>query len=95
MSSFFSNVFEVTFKYFKTGDAINIDEYVPIKTPTIIANENPFKISPPKINIENNASNVVTDVINVLESVSLIEISETSVILILLYLINFHVFYHI
>ena len=36
------------------GDAINIDEYVPIKTPTIIANENPFKISPPKINIENN-----------------------------------------
>ena len=36
---------------------------MPIKTPRIIAKEKPLKISPPKINIENNASKVVTDVI--------------------------------
>ena len=51
----------------------NIDEYVPIKTPRIIAKENPLRISPPNINIENKASNVVTEVIIVLASVSLID----------------------
>ena len=45
------------------GEATNIEEYVPISTPKIIAKEKPLKISPPKINIENNASKVVTDVI--------------------------------
>ena len=55
------------------GEATNIDEYVPIKTPNIIAKENPLKISPPKINIENKANNVVTEVIMVLASVSLID----------------------
>ena len=60
-------------KYFKIGDATNIDEYVPTKTPKIIAKENPLKISPPKVNIENNANKVVTDVIIVRAKVSLID----------------------
>ena len=55
------------------GEATNIDEYVPIKTPNIIAKENPLKISPPKIKIENKANKVVTEVIIVLASVSLID----------------------
>ena len=50
-----------------------MEEYVPIKTPSIIAKENPLKISPPKINIENSASKVVTDVMIVRERVSLID----------------------
>ena len=37
-------------------EATNIEEYVPISTPKIIAKEKPLKISPPKINIENNQS---------------------------------------
>ena len=55
------------------GEATNIDEYVPIKTPNIIAKENPLKISPPKINIDNKANKVVAEVIIVLASVSLID----------------------
>ena len=55
------------------GEATNIEEYVPISTPKIIAKEKPLKISPPKINIENNASKVVTDVIIVRVRVSLID----------------------
>ena len=51
-----------------------IEEYVPIKTPNIIANEKPLSIAPPNINIDRRASNVVTDVIIVLDKVSLIEI---------------------
>ena len=60
-------------KYFNIGEATNIEEYVPIITPKIIAKENPLKISPPKINIENNANKVVTDVIIVRAKVSLID----------------------
>ena len=36
------------------GVATNIDEYVPMTTPIIIAKENPLRISPPKKYIENN-----------------------------------------
>ena len=36
-------------KNFKTGAATKIDEYVPIKTPSIIAKEKPLRISPPNI----------------------------------------------
>ena len=50
-----------------------MDEYVPNITPRIIAKENPLRISPPKINIANNANNVVIDVIKVLDKVSFIE----------------------
>ena len=50
-----------------------MEEYVPIKTPKIIANENPLKISPPKINIENNANKVVIEVIIVRAKVSLMD----------------------
>ena len=49
---------DVTFKYLSSGDATNIDEYVPTITPSIIAKEKPFNIAPPKINIENKANNV-------------------------------------
>ena len=38
-----------------------MEEYVPIITPKIIAKENPLKISPPKIKIENKASKVVIE----------------------------------
>ena len=48
---------------------MNIDEYVPIITPRIIAKEKPFSIAPQKIKIENNANNVVTEVIKVLDNV--------------------------
>ena len=56
----------MTLKYFRTGLATNIEEYVPIITPKIIANEKPFKISPPKINIDPKAKRVVIEVITVL-----------------------------
>ena len=46
---------------------------MPIKTPKIMAKENPLNISPPKINIENNANKVVIDVIIVRAKVSLID----------------------
>ena len=45
-----------------------------------MAKEKPRKISPPKINIDINAKNVVVDVIMVLESVSLIDLLEISLI---------------
>ena len=45
--------------------AIYIDEYVPNITPKIIAKEKPFKISPPKKNIDKRASKVVIDVLKV------------------------------
>ena len=64
----------MTLKYFRTGLATNIEEYVPIITPKIIANEKPFKISPPKINIDPKAKRVVIEVITVLDKVSLREI---------------------
>ena len=62
------------------GEATNIDEYVPIKTPNIIAKEKPLKISPPKINIENKANNVVTEVISVLDRVSFVDRLDISAI---------------
>ena len=42
----------------------------------IIAKEKPFKIAPPKINIENKAKSVVTEVIKVLDRVSFVEIKS-------------------
>ena len=47
-------------------------------TPIIIAKEKPFNIAPPKIYIENKANKVVTEVIKVLDKVSLVEILEMS-----------------
>ena len=58
-------------KYFKIGEATNIEEYVPIKTPKIIAKEKPLKISPPKINIEKSRG--VIDVTIVRAKVSFID----------------------
>ena len=55
-----------------------MDEYVPNITPSIIAKENPFNTAPPKKKIENKANNVVTDVIIVLDKVSLIEEFDSS-----------------
>ena len=46
-----------------------MDEYVPNTTPSIIAKEKPFNISPPNKKIDTSASKVVTDVIIVLERV--------------------------
>ena len=68
-----------------------VDKYKddPKKTPKIIAKENPFKISPPKKKIENKASKVVTEVIIVLDNVSLIEILVSSNILISEYFLRF------
>ena len=66
-----------------------MEEYVPIITPRIIAKEKPFKISPPRINIENKANKVVTEVIRVLDKVSFIERLEISLISILEYFDKF------
>ena len=55
----------------------------------IIARENPLRISPPKKKIENNAKRVVTDVIKVLDKVSLIEIFVNSKIFISEYFLKF------
>ena len=44
----------------------------------IIAKEKPFNIDPPNKYIENKASNVVTDVIKVLDKVSFVEILDIS-----------------
>ena len=49
-----------------------------MQTPQIIAKAKSAKTAPPKKNIENNASKVVTDVIVVLDKVSLIDILNTS-----------------
>ena len=55
----------------------------------IIAKENPSRIAPPNIYIENKANNVVTDVIIVLDKVSLVEILEISDIEIFDYFFKF------
>ena len=47
-------------------------------TPNIIANEKPFRISPPKKKIDSSANNVVIEVIRVLDNVSFIEIFVNS-----------------
>ena len=67
-------VFCDTLSLTNTVFAMYIDEYVPKITPKIMAKEKPFKISPPNKNIDKRANNVVIDVINVLESVSLIDL---------------------
>ena len=66
-----------------------MEEYVPTITPIIIAKENPFNIAPPKMYIENKASNVVTEVIKVLDNVWLVERSEISAIVIFEYFFKF------
>ena len=45
-----------------------------------MAKEKPFNIAPPKMYIDNNASNVVTEVTKVLDNVCLVERSEISLI---------------
>ena len=54
--------------------ATKIEENVPIKTPQIIANEKSANTAPPKKKIINKAINVVTDVITVLDKVSLMDL---------------------
>lgn len=48
---------------------MNIEEYVPINTPQIIAETKPLITSPPNIKSATNANNVVIEVINVLDNV--------------------------
>ena len=54
--------------------ATNIEEKVPINTPQIIAKEKSDRTAQPKKKIINNATNVVTEVITVLDKVSLIDL---------------------
>ena len=63
----------IDIKVSQSDTATKIDEKVPIITPQIIARAKSDK-APPKKKIINNANNVVTDVITVLESVSLIDL---------------------
>ena len=49
-----------------TGVAINSEEYVPTKTPTIKANIKPLIASPPKMKIANKTTSVVNEVLMVL-----------------------------
>ena len=62
-----------------TGDAINIEEYVPTNTPTISENTNPIKFSPPNKNIIINTNNVVKDVFMVLLIVEFIDLFDNSI----------------
>src|SRR6266404_4353672 len=55
------------------GAAIAIDEYVPIKIPTVRAKENPRKTSPPKKNKHNTVTKVSPEVKIVLLKVWLME----------------------
>ena len=48
---------------------MNTEEYVPTKTPTIRANNNPLKDSAPRKNIDINTTKVVNEVFKVLLSV--------------------------
>ena len=72
-----------------TVNAIYMDEKVPKITPKIIANEKPFKISPPKKNIDNKANKVVIEVIRVLDKVSFIDVLVNSKIFISEYFLRF------
>ena len=54
--------------------ATNIEENVPINTPQIIARAKSDNTAPPKKKIINKAIKVVTDVITVLDNVSLIDL---------------------
>ena len=60
-----------------SGDAIKMDEYVPTKTPHIIALTKPLITSPPNKNNANNARSVVSEVIIVLERVWLIDLFKS------------------
>ena len=53
----------------RRGVATNIDEYVPTKIPIINANMNPLIAAPPKIKMINNTTNVVIEVLIVLDKV--------------------------
>ena len=52
-------VFCDTLSLTNTVFAIYIDEYVPKMTPKIMAKEKPFKISPPKKNIDKRALSLI------------------------------------
>ena len=52
------------------GEAINTEEYVPIKIPNNMAKINPRIVSPPKINIESNVRITVAVVLNVRPNIS-------------------------
>ena len=55
-----------------------MEEYVPIKTPQIIADTKPLTTSPPNTNKATNANKVVIDVIRVLDNVWLIDKFKSS-----------------
>ena len=61
-------------KNVKIDTATKIEEKVPINTPQIIAKAKSDNTAPPKKKIINNAINVVTEVITVLERVSFIDL---------------------
>ena len=56
------NFFE---KSIKIGVATHSEEYVPITTPTSIANKNPLIAGPPKMNMIKTTTNKIMDVLNV------------------------------
>ena len=68
----FSDKFKFLDKSNMTGDAMKIDEYVPMKIPTINANANPLMLEPPKINKIKTTNNTLKDVIMVRLKVLLI-----------------------
>ena len=61
-------------KNVKIDTATNIEEKVPINTPQIIAKAKSDNTAPPKKKMINNAINVVTEVMTVLERVSFIDL---------------------
>jgi len=52
------------------GEAINTEEYVPMKIPNNIAKINPRIVSPPKINMASKVSITVAVVLNVRPNIS-------------------------
>ncbi len=59
----------------RSGDAIQIEEYVPTTVPKSRARVNPFKLSGPKMNIARTTINTVEEVRSDLRSVSVIDLS--------------------
>lgn len=57
----------------RSGEAIQIDEYVPTIVPNISARENHLRLSGPKKNIATSTINIVNEVKSDRRSVSLIE----------------------
>ena len=66
-------------KKYKLVLAINIDEYVPTRTPTIIAVAKNFTAIPPANNSENKTNRVVREVMIVRDKVWLTEIFNISI----------------